>query len=257
MPATASATAANSSFIAAYDHSGRASSLLRSEPAQTIASIPDQGSTTAENYKDKVTLSADGIDKSRQASTQKAEDPTESASPESDSAEQTDQQQSASLELTPAEEKLVRQLKERDQEVKTHEMAHLASAGQYARGGPTYSYQQGPDGRRYAIGGEVPIDVSKEKTPEETLQKMQAVKRAAMAPAEPSSTDRSVAAAASAMESQARQELQAEQTSRTQEDATEGDETESAEPADNGESLDVAKTANAETRRNAPIDVLA
>jgi len=249
------ATAATNSFIAAYDHSGRASSLLRSEPAQTIASIPDQGSTTAENYKDKVTLSADGIDKSRQASTQEAEGQAESASPESGSAEQTDQQQSASLELTPAEEEMVSQLKARDQEVKTHEMAHLASAGQYARGGPTYSYQQGPDGRRYAIGGEVPIDVSKGKTPEETLQKMQAIKRAAMAPAEPSSADRSVAAAASAMESQARQELQAEQTARAQNDATEGDQTDSAEPAADGESLGSAQTADAGARRNAPIDV--
>jgi len=249
------ATAANSSFIAAYDHSGRASSLLRSEPAQTIASIPVQGSTTAENYKDKVTLSKDGIDKSRQAGTQEAEDQTSPATTEPDSDQQTDQPQSASLQLTPAEEKMVRQLKQRDQEVKTHEMAHLASAGQYARGGATYSYQQGPDGRRYAIGGEVPIDVSKEKTPEETLQKMQAVKRAAMAPAEPSSTDRSVAAAATAMESQARQELQAEQTSRVQ-----NNQPESAEPADGADDADDASRAaatDAEPRRNAPIDVLA
>ncbi|MGE4560890.1 MAG: putative metalloprotease CJM1_0395 family protein, partial [Desulfobulbus sp.] len=99
----------------------------------------------------------------------------------------------------------------RDQEVKAHEMAHLATAGQYARGGASYTYQQGPDGRRYAIGGEVPIDLSEEKTPEETIQKMQTIKRAAMAPAEPSSTDRSVAANATAMESRARQEVQAEE----------------------------------------------
>lgn len=251
----ATAATANSASIAAYDRSGRTFSLLGSEPAQPIASITDKSSTTAENYKDKVTLSVDGIDKSRQATTQEAEEQTVSAITEPDPAEQTDAQQSAPQELTPDEEKVVRQLKDRDQEVKTHEMAHLASAGQYARGGPTYSYQQGPDGRRYAIGGEVPIDVSKEKTPEETLQKMQAVKRAAMAPAEPSSTDRSVAAAATAMESQARQELQAEQAIRPQ-----SDETESAEPDDeaaDGDSQASAETTNAATRRSAPIDVLA
>lgn len=106
---------------------------------------------------------------------------------------------------------MVQELRQRDQEVKTHEMAHLASAGQHARGGPTYTYQQGPDGRRYAVGGEVPIDISKEKTPEATLEKMRAVKRAALAPAEPSPADRSIAAAASALESEAHRELRIEE----------------------------------------------
>jgi hypothetical protein len=106
---------------------------------------------------------------------------------------------------------MVQQLRQRDQEVKAHEMAHLASAGQHARGGPTYTYQQGPDGRRYAVGGEVPIDISKEKTPEATAEKMRAVKRAALAPAEPSSADRSIAAAAAALESEAHRELRIEE----------------------------------------------
>ena len=106
---------------------------------------------------------------------------------------QVAEQRPGVLELTAAEEKTVRQLRDRNREVKTHERAHLASAGQYARGGPTYSYEQKSDGRRYAVGGEVPIDVSAEKTPEETLQKMQAVKRIALAPAEPSPADRSIA----------------------------------------------------------------
>ena len=77
---------------------------------------------------------------------------------------------------------------------------------QYARGGPTYSFEQKSDGRRYAVGGEVPIDISAEKTPEETLQKMQAGKRIASAPAEPSPADRSIAAA-TALKSQAHQEI--------------------------------------------------
>jgi hypothetical protein len=62
----------------------------------------------------------------------------------------------------------------------------------------------------------VPIDVSQEKTPEETIQKMQAVKRAALAPADPSSADRSIAASATSLESQARQELQSEQANPAQ-----------------------------------------
>jgi len=106
---------------------------------------------------------------------------------------------------------MVQQLRQRNQEVKTHEMAHLASAGQHALGGPTYTYQQGPDGRRYAVGGEVPIDISKEKTPEATVEKMRAVKRAALAPAEPSSADRSIAAAAAALKNEAHRELRIEE----------------------------------------------
>lgn len=135
---------------------------------------------------------------------------------------------------------MVQQLKQRDREVRTHEMAHLASAGQYARGGPTYSYQQGPDGKRYAVGGEVPIDMSKEKTPEETLQKMQAIRRAALAPAEPSPTDRSVAASAAAMESQARRELQTEQTAPPEEQADNSE----LSAADNDAEQPAAQTAD-------------
>ncbi len=206
----------NTSFLATYDRSGRVPSHLRSEPLQRIALVPDVNSTTTENPKDKVTLSEGGIAKSRQRDATEPEEASTATAAETDAEERAGGQRTGAQELTVAEEKITRQLQDRDREVKAHEMAHLASAGQYARGGPTYSYQQGPDGRRYAVGGEVPIDVSQEKTPEETIQKMQAVKRAALAPAEPSSADRSIAASATALESQARQELQSEQANPAQ-----------------------------------------
>ena len=57
------------------------------------------------------------------------------------------------------------------------------------------------------MGGEVGIDVGKERTPEATIAKMQTIKRAALAPASPSAADRSIAAHASVMEAQARQEI--------------------------------------------------
>lgn len=101
----------------------------------------------------------------------------------------------------------LRELKQRDTEVRTHEQAHLATAGQYSRGGASYTYQKGPDGVSYAVGGEVGIDVGKEKTPEATITKMQTIKRAALAPASPSGADRSIAAHASVLEAQARQEI--------------------------------------------------
>jgi hypothetical protein len=59
----------------------------------------------------------------------------------------------------------------------------------------------------YAVSGEVKIDTSPEKDPEATIRKMQKVRKAALAPAQPSATDRSVAAKASQIEAQARAEL--------------------------------------------------
>jgi SprA-related family len=98
-------------------------------------------------------------------------------------------------------------LKRRDAEVRAHEQAHLAAAGQYARGGASFSFERGPDGASYAVGGQVDIDLSNERTPEDTVRKMQTVRRAALAPLSPSAADRSIAARAAVMESQARQEL--------------------------------------------------
>jgi hypothetical protein len=108
-----------------------------------------------------------------------------------------------------AESKQVAELRQRDREVRTHEQAHVAGGGQHVTGGPTYSYQKGPDGRRYAVGGEVQIDTSPiPGDPEATLRKMQQVQRAALAPAEPSAQDRAVAAQAAQQMAQARIELQ-------------------------------------------------
>lgn len=111
-------------------------------------------------------------------------------------------------ELEPEEQHEVQELRTRDREVKAHEQAHLAAAGPYARGGPQYEYQTGPDGKQYAVGGEVGIDTSRvADDPEATIRKAQVVRRAALAPAEPSPQDRRIAAEATRMEGQARQEL--------------------------------------------------
>jgi hypothetical protein len=110
--------------------------------------------------------------------------------------------------LSQEEHDQVKELKTRDREVKAHEQAHLAAAGPYARGGPSYEYQRGPDGKRYAVGGEVSIDTSPvSDDPEATIRKAQVIKRAATAPAEPSSQDRRVASEAAQMESEARRDL--------------------------------------------------
>lgn len=113
--------------------------------------------------------------------------------------------------LTPQEEAEVQDLRERDAEVRRHEQAHAAAGGQYA-GAPTYEYERGPDGALYAIGGEVRIDTSPiPGNPEATIAKMQTVRRAALAPAEPSPQDQRVAALAQREISAARAELRDEQ----------------------------------------------
>lgn len=99
------------------------------------------------------------------------------------------------------------QLKTRDREVRAHEQAHASVGGQYA-GAPSYDFQRGPDGVLYAVGGEVPIDISPVPgDPSATLAKAEQVQRAALAPKDPSGADRRIAARAAGLAAQARQEL--------------------------------------------------
>lgn len=134
--------------------------------------------------------------------------------------------------LTEVEQQEVRELAARDREVRAHEQAHANVGGRYA-GSPSYTYQRGPDGRQYAVGGEVSISTSPiPGDPEATIDKAQIVRRAALAPAEPSAQDRRVAAEATAIEQQARAELLAQRN-----EATESSSEENVDSASNpGES---------------------
>lgn len=114
-----------------------------------------------------------------------------------------------SIELSPEALALIAKLKARDTQVRQHEQAHLAAAGGLATSGASYTYQRGPDGINYAVGGEVQIDTSPGRTPEDTIARAQAIIAAALAPADPSGADRAVAAAAQQMAAQARSQLQA------------------------------------------------
>lgn len=108
--------------------------------------------------------------------------------------------------LTTSQQGLVTQLQARDSVVKAHERAHISAGAGVIRSGATFVYQEGPDKKLYAIGGEVSIDTGEENTPIETIQKMQLVRTAALAPSDPSSTDYQVAATASMLQMQARLE---------------------------------------------------
>ena len=131
--------------------------------------------------------------------------------PESAAVPNTDPQAEGPDGLTAEERAIIAELTQTDREVRAHEQAHLAAAGGLARG-VSFSYTTGPDGKQYAVGGEVSIDTSPVSgDPQATIQKAQQVRAAASAPANPSGQDRAVAAQAAAIEAAARQELAAEQ----------------------------------------------
>ncbi|WP_394779047.1 putative metalloprotease CJM1_0395 family protein [Undibacterium sp.] len=110
----------------------------------------------------------------------------------------------------------LRKLQARDRDVRNHEQAHLSAAGGLATGGPTFSYEKGPDGVSYAVGGEVHIDVSPGRTPQDTIAKAKIIESAALAPADPSGPDLAVAAEAREMAQQASSELQQQQAQQQQ-----------------------------------------
>lgn len=112
--------------------------------------------------------------------------------------------------LSPDELAEVARLVAEDRRVRGHEEAHMAAAGRFALGGPSYAFTTGPDGRQYAIGGEVQLDTAPvADNPEATVQKAETIQAAANAPADPSTQDRMVAAQAARMEEAAKQELAA------------------------------------------------
>lgn len=111
--------------------------------------------------------------------------------------------------LTSEQREQLAKLQRTDQQVRAHELAHLA-AGAGITGGAHYELTTGPDGKAYAVAGEVAIDTSPGKSPAETLAKARQIRSAALAPAEPSGADRAVAAKAAAMAAEAQQQLSAQ-----------------------------------------------
>ncbi len=142
----------------------------------------------------------------------RAPSPTDRVNPASDSVniQQTRnaKDQAENIGLDEAERHVLEQLKSRDREVRAHEAAHLATAGSHATSGASFSYQRGPDGQLYAIGGEVGVSLSKVAgDPQATLEKAEQVRAAALAPAQPSSQDQAIAARASQLAAEAHRDI--------------------------------------------------
>lgn len=91
----------------------------------------------------------------------------------------------------------IQKLSQQDTEIRQYERAHLAVAGMVTRGGPHNEYRLGSDGRLYAVGGGVSLDINTGAgNYQRTLTKMEQVRRAALAPANLSIEDERVAALA-------------------------------------------------------------
>lgn len=126
--------------------------------------------------------------------------------------------QSEGEQLTQQEQQEVSELKTTDAQVKAHEHAHLAAAAGLKTSGPNYEYETGPDGKKYAVAGDVNISYQASSDPEVNLRNAQQLRAAALAPADPSAQDRKVAAQAEREIAQARQEILEEQNNAEEDD---------------------------------------
>lgn len=210
----------SNSVSSAVPVAGAAAVLLgkQGESAQSAVLAPVEGVSYSASVQNGPRPVADTYENPSRNRASSASSPAPETAPDKEpsaaTAESSAPRQQRQQQQEEAELELVRELKQRDQEVRAHEQAHAAVGGQLA-GGATYTYQQGPDGVRYAVGGEVQIDMSKvPNDPQATLDKMQLVQRAALAPAEPSSQDRQVAAQAGQVAAQAMAEIAQERQDR-------------------------------------------
>ena len=104
------------------------------------------------------------------------------------------------------DEDLIRRLQARDREVRQHEQAHAAALGMYA-GVISYTYQIGPDGHAYAIGGSTEIRGGSDASPEGERARARAIRTAASATSEPSAADQAAGTQAMIMERDANARL--------------------------------------------------
>jgi hypothetical protein len=165
-------------------------------PAEAVERSPAGGRLPT----DKVTLSAEARQQLRAG---------QSASDREGSGGRSGGQGSGSGSRLSAEQQAqVDELRRRDAHVRQHEAAHQAAGGDLT-GAASFSYETGPDGRSYAVAGEVPVQSRTGRTPDETIAIARRVRAAALAPSDPSPADLAAAAEASQVELQA--ELQKRQ----------------------------------------------
>ena len=127
-------------------------------------------------------------------------------------------------ELSIEEQRIVTELQAADTNVRAHEAAHMAAGGGLTSPA-SYTYERGPDNKMYAVAGEVGISTGEGNTPQESLNKAQTIRRAALAPADPSPQDLKVAAQAASMEMSARAEILQEKMAQNSQNTNNSNET--------------------------------
>ena len=73
--------------------------------------------------------------------------------------------------LTPEEVRTVDALQRRDSAIRQEEQTRASQAGAFA-GAPIYQYEVGPDDKRYAVSGEVPVRVENPPSDAEQLKRV-------------------------------------------------------------------------------------
>ena len=135
-------------------------------------------------------------------------------------------------ELSQEEQRIVTELQAADTNVRAHEAAHMAAGGGLTSPA-SYTYERGPDNKMYAVAGEVGISTGEGNTPQESLNKAQTIRRAALAPADPSPQDLKVAAQAASMEMSARAEILQEKMAQNSQNTNNSNETSAENSARN------------------------
>ena len=149
--------------------------------------------------------------KAEEANPEKAGENASGKEEDQQSAETEQQESKDPRQLTEADLARIRQLTLTDTQTRLNEEAHVRVGGQYASS-PAYDFETGPDNRQYAVSGEVTFNSTPiAGNPEATIRKLAVVKRAALAPAEPSPKDRAVATKATQGITQAQAQLRTDQ----------------------------------------------
>jgi len=191
------------------------------------------------NWRDNSFLQSDSSATENESKTLVADESLEPSNTSTENKKDDDTKPKSINELDSEEKSVLIQLQAIDTKVRAHESAHLSAAAGIAAGGASFTYERGPDGRMYAVAGEVPISVSEGKDPQDTLEKMRQVEAAAMAPADPSPQDYAVAASARSGELKALMDLQKERAEMQREEGLRQYSSISSEPIDQNSSISI------------------
>lgn len=88
-------------------------------------------------------------------------------------------------------QRVLEKFKNSDSQIRTHEQAHAANGNTTTP--ISYKYQVGPDGKLYAVGGEVHLDTSLPKDPKAAAFKLTQIQKASSAPSQMSGADSHIA----------------------------------------------------------------